>query len=114
MQQQVPQSRIVSDRQQHLLPQQDEFLTQLVLHLHPVYIHGDSQSLYRIVAKEYPVMLLNIEQLNGEHIGGSLQLELGHAERWRLLLAVPPLRDRRELLELRERAVAQNAQEIQI
>ena len=59
-------------------------------------------------------MLLHIQQFDGENVRGALEFLAGHAKRRRLLLAVPPLRGRRQSLQRRERTVAQNAEQVQV
>src|SRR5580698_8746609 len=60
------------------------------------------------------MMLDHIQQLNGENIGGAFQFMACHAERRRLFLRTPPLRDGRQDLQRRKRAIAQRTKKINV
>ncbi len=60
------------------------------------------------------MMLLHVEQFDGKNISRPLEFTPGHAKRWRLLLPIPPFRDRRQGLQGRKRAVTQHTQEVQV
>ena len=77
-------------------------------------LHGNLQGRQKLVAKEHAVVMLHVEQFYREHVGGALQFFLGHHQRRGMLLAVPPIRHRRDGRKRGKRTLAENAEQVQV
>ena len=77
-------------------------------------VHGDLQRAQNFVAKEHAVVVLHIEKLDGEHVGGVFQFFLGHHQRRGMFLAMPPFHHRRDGGESGKRTLAQDAEQVQV
>jgi len=54
------------------LPQQEQLLPQLIFHLHAMQMHCDCYGLQHILPEQNSVVLLHIQQLDTEDIGGAI------------------------------------------
>ena len=99
---------------QQPLPQQDEFLAQFIFQLGPMMMHGDLQRAQHFVAKNHAMMMLHIQELDGEHVRRMLQFLPGHDQRRGMFLAMPPLHHRTDGGQVGKRTFAQEAEQVQI
>ena len=77
-------------------------------------VHGDLQTHHDIFAEKDPMMLLHVQQFDSKDVSGTFEFGARHEKWGRLLLALPPLRDRRQSLQGRERTVPQHTEQIQV
>src|SRR5579872_1597830 len=112
--QQLPQASVVAAGEQQMLAQQGKFLAQFIFHLHAMQVRGNREILHNIIAKHNSMVLLHIQKLYGENIGGAPQFFARDEQRRRLLLRIPPLHGWGKRLQGGIGTVSNHAKQIEV